>query len=244
MLSLVAWAARAQTRGAELVKQLKPTHPDAMLKASASGNVVLIARIDKNGSVQDARPIFKTNDQFVGPALAAVKAWSFRPAMRGGRAIDIAANIVFPFRIRDAQGQAAGHETGPTLLELAIFPADASGKKTSPEGFPIHQGSDARLRVETSINLPADPNPHPLAVRVEASSPSHRKVLVYQDTLPAAPKAKEVKLPFSAPIGPDWEDGVWILSFTADGKPIGGGQFWLARDPSRFDFAAALRQVK
>jgi hypothetical protein len=27
-----------------------------------------------------------------------------------------------------------------------------------------------------------------------------------------------------------------------DGKDAGGGQFWLARDPSRFDFAAALRK--
>ena len=40
----------------------------------------------------------------------------------------------------------------------------------------------------------------------------------------------------------DWEEGVWTLRFLADRKDAGGGLFWVARDPSRFDFAAALRK--
>ena len=43
-------------------------------------------------------------------------------------------------------------------------------------------------------------------------------------------------------IGADWEEGVWTMRFLADGREAGAGQFWLARDPSRFDFAAALRK--
>jgi hypothetical protein len=45
-----------------------------------------------------------------------------------------------------------------------------------------------------------------------------------------------------AAVGADWEEGVWTLRFLADGREAGGGQFWVARDPSRFDFAAALRK--
>jgi len=49
-------------------------------------------------------------------------------------------------------------------------------------------------------------------------------------------------VPVVANVGADWEEGVWSLRFLADGREAGGGQFWLARDPSRFDFATALRR--
>jgi hypothetical protein len=53
-------------------------------------------------------------------------------------------------------------------------------------------------------------------------------------------KKGEVRLSFSAPVGGTWEDGVWALRITADGASAGGGQFWLAGDPTRFDFSAAM----
>jgi hypothetical protein len=59
-------------------------------------------------------------------------------------------------------------------------------------------------------------------------------------TVPA--KGTVVKAPFSAPIGKAWEDGIWMLRFQVDKKSAGMGQFWLATDPDRFDFAAALKK--
>ena len=55
-------------------------------------------------------------------------------------------------------------------------------------------------------------------------------------------RAADVHVPIVAPVGADWEEGVWTMRFLADGREAGAGQFWLARDPSRFDFAAALRK--
>ena len=237
-------AAQAQTRGAELLRQQKPAYPDTLLKANAQGSVILIARIDKNGKIQDVRPIWKSHARFVGPTLEAAKAWAFRPAVQDGRPIEIAANIIFPFRLRNEKGQAVGRDIpGPSLHDLAIYPADGSGRRSAPEGFPIRNSKDAQMRVEASLDLPPHPNASRLSVSVEAVSPSHKRFPVFQQAVPVAAKATEVKLPFTVPVDQSWEDGVWMLRFTVDDEEAGGGQFWLARDPARYDFAAALRKL-
>jgi hypothetical protein len=233
----------AQTRGAELTREQKPAYPESLQQAVAQGNVILIGRIDKEGKVQDMKAVWTTNEKFVEPTITAVRAWVFRPAMKNGQPIDIAANIVFPFRLRDEQGKLAGHDIpGPALSELAIFPADAAGKKSAPEGFPIQHGADPRLRVETAMDVPPAEAPRKITVRVEAVSPKGRRVAVFEDALSVAAHATQIRLPFSAAIGGDWEDGIWMLRFQADKRNAGTGQFWLARDPDHFDFVAALRQ--
>ncbi len=233
----------AQTRGAELAREQKPAYPEELSKAIAQGNVVLIARIDKTGAVQDARAVWTTHEQFVGPTLTAVKAWSFRPAMKDGKPIDIAANIVFPFRIKDDKGAVAGHAIpGPALSELAVFPADSSGKKSAPEGFAIRNGGDPRLRVEAAIDLPPVDSARKVTVSAEAVSPKGAKVPVYEDTRSLAAKAASLPVVFTAPVGRDWEDGIWMLRFRVDKANAGTGQFWLARNPDAFDFAAALKK--
>jgi Gram-negative bacterial TonB protein C-terminal len=232
----------AQTRGAELTREQKPVYPDALQKAAGQGNAVLIGRIDKNGTLQDPRVVWTTHEQLVEPTLTAVRAWVFRPALRNGQPIDIAANIIFPFRVRDDKGNASGFLPGPALSELAIFPADASGKKIAPEGFPIKKGVDPRLRVEASIDLPPVASARRVTVRVDAVSPSGLKSTIFEDSMTVAAKGTSVKVPFTASIGKAWEDGIWMLRFQVDKKSAGMGQFGLATDPDRFDFAAALKK--
>jgi hypothetical protein len=243
LLLAIAATLTAQTRGAELTREQKPVYPEALHQAIAQGNVILIGRIDKNGALQDLKAVWTTHEQFVEPTITAARAWVFRPALKDGRPIDIAANIVFPFRIKDEQGKATGRELpGPALSELAVFPADAAGKKTAPEGFAIRQGGDPRLRVEAAIDVAPLENPRKLTVRVEAVSPAGKAFPVFEDALAVPGKGTQVKISFSAPIGRDWEDGVWMLRFKGDKRLAGTGQFWLARDPDHFDFAAALEK--
>jgi TonB family protein len=243
--ALLAGAATllAQTRGAELTREQKPIYPDALMKSIAQGNVILIGRIDKSGKVQDIKAVWTTHEEFVEPTITAARAWVFQPALKNGQPIEIAANIVFPFRLKDDKGKAAGHEIpGPAISELAIYPADAAGKKSAPEGFPIRLGADPRLRVEAGMDVPPRDAARKITVRVDAVSPKGQRIPVFEDTLSVPAKGTQVKLPFSVRIGPDWADGVWMLRFQADKQNAGTGQFWLARDPDRFDFAAALRQ--
>ena len=76
-----------------------------------------------------------------------------------------------------------------------------------------------------------------MTVKVEAVSPAGRRIPVFQPPLAVPALATEVSFPVVAQIGTDWEDGVWILRFAVDGTNAGGGQFWLAKDPTTFPFA-------
>ncbi|MFN2387211.1 MAG: energy transducer TonB [Thermoanaerobaculia bacterium] len=234
---LGALPAAAQTTGVQVVKEVKPVYPEQLQKQNQQGNVLLIGRIDKAGKLQDVRALAASNELFVGPAIAAVKNWEFRPARRNGKPIEIAANIGFRFRL---QTEHHGQIPREILSNIAVFPADASGKKTGEEGFPIRRGSDARLRAEAVLDIPPPDHEHEFPVRVEAISPSGKRIVVYEDRVDAPPKAKEMPFSVTAKIGSDWEDGVWMLRFFVEGADAGGGQFWLAGDPDRFNFAAAM----
>ena len=245
LLFLTTLPVQAQTSGAQLTKEVKPVYPETLEKSGKQGNVLLIARIDKGGRLQDVRPLATSDELFVGPAVAAVKTWQFRPARRNGQPIEIAANIGVRFRLKNER---RGEIPRPMLSNLAIFPADAAGKKSGEEGFPIRRGADERLRAEAVLDVAPHDHQHVLSVRAEAYSPKGRRITLFEDSVVARPRQSEVQIPVTAKIGKDWEDGVWMLRFfvtdtdTSGGKfwDAGGGQFWLAGDPTRFDFAAAM----
>jgi hypothetical protein len=122
------------------------------------------------------------------------------------------------------------------LGDLAVFPADAKGKSTAPDGFPIRRGADPRLRVEAVLDVAPDPKPRNLPLSVEVLSPKGKRILLYEELLAVNAKAKEVKIPFTALVASDWEDGIWLMQFKVNNAEAGGGQFWLAGDPENFHF--------
>jgi len=233
ILLVAAQAALGQTRGAEVTRQQKPVYPDGPLKGQRQGNVVLIGRIDTGGKIRDIRYLQATLDAFVDPAIEAVRAWELRPAMRGGKPVEIAANIGLRYRL---QLDKRGDIPAPILGDLSVFPADASGGRKAPEGFPVRRGGDPRLRVEAVMDVPPQPKARPIHVIVQAISPKARRIVLFEETVTAPAKAAAVNVRFSANVGGDWEDGVWLLRFLADKADAGGGQFWLAGDPEHYHF--------
>lgn len=237
---LVGAASRAlaQPMGAELEKYQEPVYPEPILKAQLQGNVNLVARIDKEGKIQNLLPLAASFQPLIEPAIAAVSAWRFKPATRDGKPVDIAANIGVRFRLKfDKRGTLPQSIIG----DLPVFPADATGRKTGPEGFPIRLGFDPKLRAEAVLDVDPQPSARKMKVRVEATSPLGRPYIFFENTVAVAAKAIDVKIPVVASVAPDWPEGVWILRFSVDGKEAGGGQFWVARDPNRFDFNAKPR---
>jgi hypothetical protein len=204
------------------------------------GNVNLIGRIDTKGRVQDLRYVGSTLEVFINSALAAVKTWEFRPAMSGGKPIEIAANLALRFRL---QGDKHGEILSPMLGDLAVFPADAAGKSTAPDGFPVHRGADRKIRVEAVLDIAPDNKPRTFPVTVEALSPLGNKVVVFQQNVSVKPKAAEAKIQFSAPVASNWDDGVWLLRFVVDKTEAGGGQFWLAVDPENYRFVLPGKEM-
>jgi TonB family protein len=232
-LFLVSAAAAAQSTGAQIVRQPKPVYPEGANKGLRQGNVNLIGRIDTKGRVQDLRYVGSTLEVFIDPAVAAVKAWEFRPAMSGGKPIEIAANVALRFRL---QGEKHGEIPSPMLGDLAVFPADAAGKSTAPDGFPVHRGADPKIRVEAVLDVAPDAKPRTFPVTVEALSPLGNKIIVFQQNVSVKPKAAEARIQFSTPVASNWDDGVWLLRFVVDKTEAGGGQFWLAVDPENYPF--------
>lgn len=230
---LAAAAAHGQDRGAVQTKKVDPVYPEALFKTERQGNVLLAGVIDTKGQIGDLRVVATSNKAFVQPAIEAVEQWRFRPATKNGKPIQIFANVGMRFRI---QGDKRGTIDLPILGDIAISPADASGKSTAPEGFPIQRGKDAALRAEVLLDLPPSGETRTLTIRVEAVSSKGRKIAVFQPPVAVAAGATEVRFPVVAQIGKDWEDGVWALQFTVNGLPAGGGQFWLAADPDHFKF--------
>lgn len=234
LLTGAAATARAQTRGATRTNYTPPVYPEAATKNDAQGNVLLIGKIGVDGRVSNLRMVAATAQDFIQPAIESVRGWQFQPALKDGKPIELPLNAGVRFRVL---GGTRGRIPLPILGDLAIFPADASGAKTAPDGFPLRKGQDAALRAEADLDVPPSEQPRTLTVRVEAVSPKGRKLPVFQPPLAVPALATEVKFPVVAPIGADWEDGVWLLLFTIDGYNAGGGQFWLAKDPDTFRFA-------
>lgn len=233
-----AFAAEAATP-AQVQKYQEAVYPEALLKGQQQGNVLLIGRIDREGNVQDLRMISASFQGFVDPALAAVRAWRFKPATRDGKPVEISANVAVRFRLKSDR---RGLIPQPILGDLPVYPADAAGNRTAPEGFPIRLGVDPKLRAEAVLDVDPHEKGRSIRVRVEATSPAGKPYILFESPIPVPPKATEVTVTTVAAVGADWPEGVWILRYVADGKDAGGGQFWLARDPARFDFAAALRK--
>ncbi len=224
---------RAADRGVERTHYQAPVYPDDLLKQQRQGNVLLTGRVDAQGKLGDLRVLAATDQGFVKPAAEAVRAWQFRPALRDGKPVEIFVNIGVRFRL---QGDHRGIIPAPILGDLAVFPADDAGKATAPEGFPIRRGRDRSLRAEAELDLPPNVNVRTISVKVEAISPSGKHVAIFQPPVSAPAGATEVKVPVVARIGPDWEEGVWMLRFTTDNGFAGSGQFWLADDPEHFHF--------
>lgn len=239
LLFAVTALAAGPSTPAEIQKYQEAVYPEALLKGQQQGNVLLIGRIDREGNVQNLRMIAASFQGLVEPALAAVRAWHFKPATRDGKPIDVAANVGVRFRLKSER---RGIIPEPILGDLPVFPADASGNKSAPEGFPVRLGVDPKVRADAVLDVEPQPKARTIRVRVEATSPAGKPYILLESSLPVAAKATEVRIPMVASVATDWPEGVWILRYLVDGKDAGGGQFWLARDPSRFDFAAALRK--
>jgi len=226
-------APTGQTQGAVLTAQKKPEYPESLAKALRQGNVLILGRVNREGRAVDLHAITASHKDFVKPAVDAVGEWRFKPAMRDGVPVEVFLNAAVRFRL---QGENLGDIGLPVLGDLSVFPADGQGKKTAPDGFPIRRGKDPALRAEAVLDVPAKDAARTLTIKVEAVSPSQRHVPIFQPPVQVPAKATEVRIPIVAQIGSDWEEGVWLLRFLVDGNGAGGGQFWLADDPGRFEF--------
>ena len=83
----------------QLIFRVEPDYTDAARKARHQGTVVLYAVVDSDGKVRDLRVVRALGLGLDEKALEAVKQWKFRPGMKDGRPVSVAASIEVTFRL-------------------------------------------------------------------------------------------------------------------------------------------------
>jgi len=83
----------------QLVYRVEPEYTEEARKAKYQGTVVLYAVVDTDGIVRQVRIVRSLGLGLDEKALEAVKQWKFRPGMKDGRPVPVAASIEVTFRL-------------------------------------------------------------------------------------------------------------------------------------------------
>ena len=81
-----------------VARPVEPKYPELARKMNLEGSVVLLARIDKKGNVQDLQ-VLSGSDVLAAAAQEAVREWRFRPHMENGRPVESEARVTVNFAI-------------------------------------------------------------------------------------------------------------------------------------------------
>jgi TonB family protein len=102
-----------------------PVYPVDALKAKRSGMVNVRLIVDETGKVTAARALEDSDEEFVEPALAAVREWSFAPAIERGKEVACCLDTLVMFS--PAVGQ---QKPSPVAPESQTF---AAAERASPQ---------------------------------------------------------------------------------------------------------------
>jgi periplasmic protein TonB len=83
----------------QLVYRVEPEYTEEARKAKYQGTVVLYAVVDTDGVVRQVRVVRSLGLGLDEKALQAVKQWKFKPGMKDGRPVPVAASIEVTFRL-------------------------------------------------------------------------------------------------------------------------------------------------
>jgi TonB family protein len=81
-----------------LVKKVPPQYPDEAKQARIQGQVVLQAKIDKNGDVEELT-LVSGHPMLAPAAIEAVKQWKYKPYLLNGQPVKVETQIVVIFQL-------------------------------------------------------------------------------------------------------------------------------------------------
>jgi TonB family protein len=111
-----------------------PVYPPNALKSRQSGMVNVRLIVDDTGRVTAARALEDSDQEFIEPALAAVKTWSFSPATEDGRAIVCCLETLVMFSPAIGQQKETPGHLPPEAQVLTPAARTAPRARVSPPG--------------------------------------------------------------------------------------------------------------
>jgi len=125
--------AKLEADGLALLREwVPPVYPKAELKARHSGMVNVRCIIDEAGKVTASRALEDSDAAFIQPALDAVKAWSFSPAVTAGKPAACCLDTLVAFS--PAVGQQKPSAVPPKEQTFTPAPRTAPSPKETPSG--------------------------------------------------------------------------------------------------------------
>ena len=84
----------------EVESPFYPDYPEPMRKAGTQGKIILQVDIDPAGKVKQARVASSSVPDLNDPTLASVKQWTFKPAQRAGKPVDVRLTLTLSFSLQ------------------------------------------------------------------------------------------------------------------------------------------------
>jgi TonB family protein len=81
-------------------RDVRPNYTADAMRAKVRGSVVLMAIVDRDGSVRDVRVVQSLEPSLDAAARQAFAQWAFQPATRGGASVPIAVSVQMAFTTR------------------------------------------------------------------------------------------------------------------------------------------------
>lgn len=85
---------------AKPIKQVSPKYPRELRNRGVPGRVLLRFVVDTKGRVQDAEVVKSSDAAFDRPALEAIRAWRFSPAIQDGKPVKTMVQVPLEFSSR------------------------------------------------------------------------------------------------------------------------------------------------
>lgn len=99
LLCSVCVAVQAAKTPPQLLSGQQPVYPEQLKKRGEMGEAKILTTIDATGAVTEASVKSATHPDFGAAALAAVKAWRFKPAEEDGKPVAVTVAVPLQFRL-------------------------------------------------------------------------------------------------------------------------------------------------
>lgn len=125
----------------QVIEGKQPTYPEDLKKQGTMGEARILAQIDAQGAVIEASVKSATHEAFGTAALAAVKAWRFKPATEDGR--PVASTVTIPLHFKLSMKEQINAEFGrEVFVGPDQLPAKVHTWEEVKKWFPL-RGKDA-----------------------------------------------------------------------------------------------------
>jgi TonB family protein len=90
----------AELSAPRLIHSEHPRYPPSAIYEKVEGNVILMAVIRQDGSVDNIKVNRSADERLDAAAIEALKRWLFHPSRKNGKPVDVLAEITIPFSLK------------------------------------------------------------------------------------------------------------------------------------------------